>query len=298
VSKLPGIVLVVAGVGIAASTISYKTTVVPDFPLHDLSAQIPPAAPSGQVASASISATAWDASVTPAPRQTAEPTVQTIVLPAKRVAVAELPPRIPVSQKPRHSGPPLDSMGLAREIQRHLKRVGCYDGELNGIWSPSVRRSMKSFTDHVNAALPNDAPSSVLLAMVESYPGPACGRSCPAGQGLADNGRCVPTAVLTHTATAKPASPDLGLPATPPAIVPLAPLDGRMALAGPKAEQSPSPADALAPTQEHDLNNDAQAKLSVRSHTKRTSTRHRDAQRGRRADRNRFPAWAAPVATP
>src|SRR5262245_2389990 len=52
---------------------------------------------------------------------------------------------------------PGDRAALARALQRELKRVGCYDGEITGVWTTSSRMAMKAFTEHVNATLPVDA---------------------------------------------------------------------------------------------------------------------------------------------
>ena len=128
-------------------------------------------------------------------------------------------------------------LGLTREIQLQLKRVGCYQGEINGVWSPSVSRAMKAFTDHVNAALPVEQPDIILLALVQNHRDrAACGRGCPAGQGLVGDGRCLPNAHIASAAEKKtPAGtasialsqavfkPSSGRPAA----------KGRMSLAGP-----------------------------------------------------------------
>lgn len=70
---------------------------------------------------------------------------------------------------------PRDIASLIREIQRELKRVGCYDGELNGRWNAQSRQAMKAFADYVNAKLPVDRPDYVLLRLAQSHQGPACG---------------------------------------------------------------------------------------------------------------------------
>ncbi len=85
---------------------------------------------------------------------------------------------------------------LARDIQKELKRVGCYDGEVTGEWTPNTRRAMKAFVDRVNAALPVDEPDHILRTMVQGHPGFACGKSCPSGQAVAADGRCLPMAIV------------------------------------------------------------------------------------------------------
>ena len=69
------------------------------------------------------------------------------------------------------AGPPLDRTGLTRELQWQLQRVGCYEGAVSDMWTPSTQRAMKQFTDHANATLPTDEPDYILLAMVESHGG-------------------------------------------------------------------------------------------------------------------------------
>ena len=59
---------------------------------------------------------------------------------------------------------------LTKELQRQLRRVGCYGGEINGAWTQSTRRAMQIFTNRVNAALPVERPDHILLAMLQVTP--------------------------------------------------------------------------------------------------------------------------------
>jgi hypothetical protein len=90
---------------------------------------------------------------------------------------------------------------LTRELQKELRRVGCYQGEINGVWSQSTRRGMKMFVERLNASLPIDEPDGVLYAMVKGQHKEVCGKACGAGEGLNEDGRCVPAVLL---AKAKP----------------------------------------------------------------------------------------------
>ena len=158
---------------------------------------------------------------------------------------------------------PRDRDAIGRELQKELRRVGCYDGELNGAWTTSTKQAMKLFMERVNASLPTDEPDSILLTMVRGYQDRVCGKPCPAGQGLADGGRCVPNAILVRAAP-KPPVPvavAVSVPApaitgwtttttasAPPAATPptrAAPPEGRMALAGPSTETSTTPTPSL-----------------------------------------------------
>jgi hypothetical protein len=110
---------------------------------------------------------------------------------------AELAPP-PAAQKVARM--PRDRTSLARDLQLELRRVGCYGGELNGVWTPATRKAMKAFTDRVNATLPIEEPDDILLTLVQAHQGEACGKPCPAGQGLSDDGRCLPGAILAQAA--------------------------------------------------------------------------------------------------
>ena len=131
----------------------------------------------------------------------AEPApVYTVVPRAPEAVVAKQPP--PASTIIER---PADRASLARALQRELKRVGCYDGEITGVWTTSSRMAMKAFTERVNAALPIEVPDQVLLSLVQGHQGRACGTACAAGQSATASGVCVPNAVLAKAA--KPPAP-------------------------------------------------------------------------------------------
>jgi hypothetical protein len=108
---------------------------------------------------------------------------------------------------------------------------------------------MKAFTDRVNATLPIEQPDPILYIMVKGQRDQVCGTPCPAGQDFSEDGRCLPLGILAK-ATSK-AKPDLQRADKPdrviavwsttstaailatPAPLASAPVDGRMALAGP-----------------------------------------------------------------
>ncbi len=88
---------------------------------------------------------------------------------------------------------------LVRDLQRELKRVGCYSHDIDGEWSPATRRAMKDFTDRVNAVLPVERPDPVHLVLVQSQSDLVCRDGCPPGETLVD-GRCLPSPVLAAAA--------------------------------------------------------------------------------------------------
>ena len=123
-----------------------------------------------------------------------------ILLGAGRRHARAAPERAAGAAPQKAGAVPQDRDAIGRELQKELKRVGCYEGELNGAWTPSTRQAMKAFTDRVNATLPTDEPDSILLTLVQAYQDKVCGKPCPAGQGLSDVGRCVPNAILARAA--------------------------------------------------------------------------------------------------
>jgi len=160
--------------------------------------------------------------------------------------IVTLAPRSTDAVASRTAAIPKDRDRLARELQKELRRVGCYEGELNGVWTPATRRAMKTFTDRVNASLPVDEPDAVLFAMVQSQQDQVCGKPCPIDQGLSEDGRCLPNAILAKAAS-KP---------TPSAVATHAPASGGPAAGKPLPARSgwsvtvtaarPTPSQALA----------------------------------------------------
>jgi hypothetical protein len=154
---------------------------------------------------------------------------------------------------------PNDRVALARALQRELKRVGCYSGEITGVWTTSSRMAMKSFTERVNATLPVDAPDPVLLSLVQGHHDVACVPSCAAGQAAADGGACTPGPVAARDSAtdsardkASPSLPEAGAAAalalTPAAKPPLpAAKTGAVDEARPAAAKpAPAPREARA----------------------------------------------------
>lgn len=121
----------------------------------------------------------------------------------KRIAVAleNASGRKLTSSKPADNEARLD---LVRDIQRELKRVGCYDGDVDGSWGAGSKRAISTFTERVNASLAIDEPDFILLTLLQGHKGQACSVACPAGQTAApasaggSSGRCVPNGVLAQ----------------------------------------------------------------------------------------------------
>jgi len=87
---------------------------------------------------------------------------------------------------------------LIEAIQKELKRVGCYSGDIDSDWGHETRRAMRAFNDRVNATLPIDRPDYILLTLLQGHAAKACGAACPPGQDLSDGGKCLPRSVIAE----------------------------------------------------------------------------------------------------
>ena len=131
---------------------------------------------------------------------------------------------------------PKDKIKLARLIQSELKRVGCYDGKIDGAWGPGSQYAMTSFVHSVNASLPTTEPDVILLHLVQGHSGTLCAQTCENGSG---GTACPRSTVVADVSPAQstilrsPAPAQVAavgpIPAPKPATRP-EPLPGRMAV--------------------------------------------------------------------
>ena len=273
-SKASGLILILGGLAVAAYVMpSTNDASEPDAARGTDVSKSSPAGERPSLDIAAVNPQPAYRSIAPATTPNAEP-IPAFSAPIV-VTIAQRPSE-PSAAPPRATAIPRDRDTLARELQKELKRVGCYEGELNGVWTPLTRRAMKAFTDRVNATLPVEEPDAILFAMVQGHQDKACGKPCPSSQGLSEDGRCLPNAILAKAAKkglppaavaqlpkSNPAPADKPAPAitgwstvttaaTPvPAAVPApavasAPTpspslaEGRMALAGPTDPSAPA----------------------------------------------------------
>jgi len=262
-SKAVGVIFILAGMGVASSLLAIGRDAEQD-PRKPAASRYPSVAATLPAREPSENAGPRPgAAPQPAPARSVPPSAASSPPPKFSAPVVVM---LPYRAEPLPAGPkhkvgslPRDRAALTRELQVELRRVGCYGGELNGVWTPAARKAMKSFTDRVNASLPVGEPDDILLALVQTHQGEACGKPCPAGQGLADDGRCLPSAILAQAAkkgststvaTARPRDPQGEKPmlaiaptATRTAAIPVPLADtlpaGRMALAGPMSDAAP-----------------------------------------------------------
>lgn len=129
---------------------------------------------------------------------------------------------------------------LVRDIQRELKRVGCYAGDVDGDWGAGSKRAVRSFMDRVNSSLPTEAPDMIQLTLVRGYSGIACSNGAVVAAPLtAKSNRPTderPLAIRQpQGATSISTAPVAPAPATSASVSAsvVVPLEGRMAMGGP-----------------------------------------------------------------
>jgi hypothetical protein len=135
--------------------------------------------------------------------------------------------------------------GLVRELQKELRRVGCYSGGVDGKWNASVQSGLRDFLARVNASLPTDEPDFVQLTLIQGHHSQACGSGKPAQ--VADIPQRAPAVAAPQTArAAEPLAPrrpllsgpsggtsvGFAVPSPVPAVRSPVPA-GRMAVGGP-----------------------------------------------------------------
>lgn len=121
------------------------------------------------------------------------------IWPSRPTTVVSPQPRWLVIQAPSTNPLPQAGALLTKELQRQLRRVGCYNGEIDGVWTQSTRRAMQTFTNRVNATLPVERPDHVLLAILQSQSDRICNKPCSLGENLAPDGRCAPGAIAAYS---------------------------------------------------------------------------------------------------
>ena len=88
---------------------------------------------------------------------------------------------------------------LVSELQRQLTRIGCYGGEVNGIWTLATRRAMEALIQRVNARLPTAQPEPVHLALAQGQHAGICGE-CARAEDTSSEARCANRAAVAMLA--------------------------------------------------------------------------------------------------
>jgi hypothetical protein len=84
-----------------------------------------------------------------------------------------------------------ENKDLARSLQRELKRVGCLEGEADGVWGDKSRTALKNFARHANLGSIGDEPNVAALDAASAKRARVCPLVCDDGEKVVGD-RCVP----------------------------------------------------------------------------------------------------------
>lgn len=139
-------------------------------------------------------------------------------------------------------GAPANRWRLVRQLQKELRRVGCYDGRIDGSWGAGSKYAIRAFMQSVNSGLPTDAPDHFMLSLLKAQRGQVCGVNCNPGYRKSANGRCLPNATLAKGPTPASKRTLAGLKHGPVPAVKLVRRDGFVAERTAQGQPLPAPA--------------------------------------------------------
>lgn len=174
------------------------------------------------------------------PAAEAAPVAPVVVAEWKSAIVRDWEPAQAAAPVTKQADDRATRVALARDIQRELQRVGCYRGEIDGVWGGGSRRAVGAFIDRVNASLPTQEPDVFILSLLRAQTAAVCGASCPRGQSQTASGRCLPTSLVAQAEEAPDASAS-GESRWEPTLAEVAPErrplpHGRMGIGGPRPD--------------------------------------------------------------
>jgi Na+-transporting methylmalonyl-CoA/oxaloacetate decarboxylase gamma subunit len=139
-------------------------------------------------------------------------------------SVARIVPPPPAAPPPGAPAmPEIDAKEIARNLQGELKRVGCYNGAVDGVWGPLAQTAVEHFNQHTGKHLKAETASVDATASIKE----SKGRVCPLPP---------PPPPPLHRQAAAPAVERSYAPVEPQRVLPPAPV------APPPAPVAPRPA--------------------------------------------------------
>jgi hypothetical protein len=99
-------------------------------------------------------------------------------------------PAIASPQPPAASppvAPDIEAADFIESVQRQLKRVGCYDGDIDGDWGPLSISGLRKFNERAKLAHRADTPDAATLAALERHADRVCPLECD-GRDCVENG--------------------------------------------------------------------------------------------------------------
>lgn len=99
--------------------------------------------------------------------------------------------------------PTAESPDLTRSLQTELKRVGCFEGAVDGNWDDRTRTALAEFVRLSKLELPMDTVTERTVSVVQGRRDRICPLACGAGR-IERNGVCVAKAVPPEQKAVKP----------------------------------------------------------------------------------------------
>ncbi|HWB47871.1 MAG TPA: caspase family protein [Stellaceae bacterium] len=142
----------------------------------------------------------------------------------RRIAALTAPPPPPAAPPAAAvTAPPVpqpDAAEIARSLQSELKRVGCYNGAVDGIWGPGTQAAVQEFNQHAGKALDTQSASLESVAAVKQRTDRIC--SPPPPPPPRPRPRVEPASRSDETTRGAYQPPPAPAPAPPPAPAPRA----------------------------------------------------------------------------
>jgi uncharacterized caspase-like protein len=88
------------------------------------------------------------------------------------------------------AAPVIDDHEIARSLQLELKRLGCFDGAVNGKFESTTRDALHNFAKLASIKLPDDGLSSDTLKIIRGVDKRVCPLACKSGE-RADGDHCI-----------------------------------------------------------------------------------------------------------
>ncbi len=93
---------------------------------------------------------------------------------------------------------------LTRSLQVELKRIGCFEGAVDGIWEGRTKLALADVARRAKLDVATDVPTPIAVEALKSRRDRICPLNCGAGR-IERNGSCVAKAVVDN----KPARPQI-----------------------------------------------------------------------------------------
>lgn len=97
---------------------------------------------------------------------------------------------VSLSSPPTAPSTPDPTPDLTRSLQAELKRVGCFEGAVDGVWDGRTKTALVDFGRRAKLEVATDAPTAAAVETLKSRRDRVCPLECGPGR-IERNGQCV-----------------------------------------------------------------------------------------------------------